>query len=90
MKYGVGTTSRRRTSPLSIASGIFYPMHSEALALQDRLVRAMSPERKLLASEALRNAAWELKAARISSRHPDLTPVAVRERVRQIFLDVGS
>lgn len=65
-------------------------MHSKARALQDRLVRAMSPERKLLASEALRNAAWELKAAWISSRHPDLTPVTVQERVRQIFLDVGS
>ncbi len=68
----------------------FCPMPAEALALQDRLLKAMSPERKLLASEALRNAAWELKAAWISSRHPDLTALAVQQRVRQIFLDVGS
>lgn len=54
------------------------------------MLKAMSPERKLLASEALRNAAWELKAAWISSRHPDLTALAVQQRVRQIFLDVGS
>lgn len=65
-------------------------MHSEALALQDRLLKAMSPERKLVASEALRNAAWELKAAWISSRHPDLSALEVRERVRQIFLNAGA
>jgi hypothetical protein len=65
-------------------------MLSEALEVQDRLLKAMSPERKLLASEALRHAAWELKAAWVSSRHPDLSPLEVRERVRQIFLDAGS
>lgn len=66
------------------------PMHPEALALQDRLLKAMSPERKLLVSEALRNSAWELKAAWIRSRNPDLSPLEVQQRVRQIFLDVGA
>lgn len=65
-------------------------MHPEALDLQDRLLKAMSPERKLLVSEALRKAAWELKAAWISGRNPDLSPVEVQQRVRQIFLDVGA
>jgi hypothetical protein len=59
-------------------------------AMQDSLLRAMSPERKLLASDQLRRAAWEIKAAWISALHPDLPAEEVQERVRRIFLDAGA
>lgn len=65
-------------------------MPSDTRVLQDQLLRAMSAERKLLASEELRRAAWELKAAWIRVRNPELPPSAVQERVRRIFLDASA
>jgi len=50
----------------------------------------MSPERKLLASDALRRTAWELKAAWIARQHPELDGEAVAARVRRAFLDAGA
>ena len=58
-------------------------------AAQDRIIAAMSPEQKVLASERLRQAAWVLKAAWIRDRYPDLTESEVQEQVRRIFLDAG-
>jgi len=43
-------------------------MPSSVRATQARLVRAMSPERRLLVSEQLRRAAWDIKAAWISGK----------------------
>jgi len=59
------------------------------LELQRRLIRAMSPEQKLRASEALRDAAWQLKAAWLRSQHPELPESAVQEAVRGWFRDGG-
>ena len=50
----------------------------------------MSPERKLLASDALRHAAWQLKAAWIATQHPELDREAIDARVRRAFLDAGA
>lgn len=47
----------------------------------DRL-RAMTAEDKIRASEDLRTAAWEMKAAWIRSRNPDLSEAAVQDAVR--------
>jgi hypothetical protein len=65
-------------------------MSSPALELQQRLVRAMSPEEKIRASEALRRAAWALKAAWTRSRHPELPEEAVQDAVRRWFRDTGA
>jgi hypothetical protein len=50
----------------------------------------MSPERKLLASDALRQTAWQLKAAWIATQHPELDSEAIDARVRRAFLDAGA
>ncbi len=65
-------------------------MTSTAHQLQDQLLSGLSAERKLLLSEGLRHAAWELKAAWIRNQHPELTPREVTERVRQLFLHAGT
>jgi hypothetical protein len=65
-------------------------MSSPALELQRRLIRAMSPEEKLRASEALRAAAWDLKAAWIRSRHPDWSENTVQDAVRRWFRDAAA
>jgi len=54
---------------------------------QTQLVRAMSPAQKVRASEALRAAVWDLKAAWFRSRRPDLTETEVQDTVRRWFRD---
>ena len=75
---GVGGAGQLSTMPASV------------LEKQDELIRAMSAEEKVRASQALRAAAWDLKAAWIRSRHPDLAEVEVQAAVRQWFRDAGA
>lgn len=65
-------------------------MSSPALELQRHLIRAMSAEEKIRASEALRAAAWGLKAAWIRSRRPDLPEADVQDAVRRWFRDAAA
>ena len=65
-------------------------MDSTARDLQLRLAQAMTAEQKLLASQALRELAWGLKAAWIRSQQPELSEAEVQETVRQIFRNAGS
>lgn len=65
-------------------------MPHTVLEMQGRLLKEMSPERKLLASDALRRTAWQLKAAWIARQHPELDSQAVDARVRRAFLDAGT
>jgi len=65
-------------------------MSNPALELQRQLIRAMSPEQKVRASEALRAAAWDLKAAWIRSLHPELSEAAVQDAVRRCFRDAAG
>ena len=69
------------------ATGHLSPMPPPAVELQRQLIRAMSPERKVRAAEALRAAVWDLKAAWIRSRHPELPEAAVQDAVRRWFRD---
>jgi hypothetical protein len=64
-------------------------MPLSALELQSQLVSRMSPEEKVRASEALRTAAWALKAAWLRGLHPDWTEAQVQEAVHQCFRDSG-
>ena len=53
--------------------------------------RAMSAEEKLRTAFNLRATAWELKAAYIRSRNPELSDAAVQDRVRAAFArDISS
>ena len=57
-------------------------MRPTVLEKQLERLRAMTPEEKILASEALRRSAWELKAAWFRSTRPDLTESDVQDAVR--------
>jgi hypothetical protein len=68
----------------------FADMPLSGTEVQAQLVRAMTPEQKLRLSQALRDSAWELKAAWIRASRPDLAEPAVQESVRRLFRDAGS
>jgi len=51
-----------------------------------RSPRRLSPAAKLAIAQQLRQTAWELTAAGVRARHPQLSAEAIRERVRAIFL----
>lgn len=65
-------------------------MPLSVLDLQRQLVSRMTPEEKLRASEALRTAAWELKAAWLRGLHPGWSEPQVQEAVRGLFRDTAS
>jgi hypothetical protein len=65
-------------------------MSSPALELQRQLIRAMSPEQKIRASEALRAAAWALKATWIRDQHPAWSEADVQDAVRRWFRDAPA
>ncbi len=65
-------------------------MYSSPAEMQVQLVRAMTPEEKLSISQALRDSAWEFKAAWIRSCRPDLAESDVQETVRKLFRDAGT
>ena len=65
-------------------------MSESAHTLQSRLIKAMTPDQKLLAAERLRRAAWEFKAAWIRDREPSLSEAEVQVRVRRAFLDARA
>lgn len=65
-------------------------MPSSATEIQVQLVRAMTAEQKLKLSQALRDSAWEFKAAWIRSSQPELAESAVQEAVRRLFRHAGS
>ena len=52
----------------------------EALRQETDSLRRMSPEQKLAVMHALIRQAWELKAAVIRARQPELPEPAVRDR----------
>jgi hypothetical protein len=55
-----------------------------------RILRAMTPEQKLRAVEALYWTARELKAAWLRSEHPGWSEEEVRRKVRDIFLHAND
>ena len=54
--------------------------------VQEQVVLALTPGRKLELAAQLRELAWELKALGIRSQHPGMLEAEVQERVRKIFL----
>ena len=66
------------------------PHEREADELPVRLLRAMSPERKLEVAASLRSLAWEVAAAGCRLREPGLDEATVQARVREGFLHADS
>lgn len=58
----------------------------EALEIQRGIIRSMTLEQKLRASEMLRDAAWQLKAAWLRRLHPDMPERDIQNAVRDWFL----
>ncbi len=52
--------------------------------LHDEILRRLTPEEKLAVAHQLRETAWELTAAGIRLRHPELSEDAVQARVRTV------
>ena len=50
--------------------------------------KRLTPGEKLAVAQGLRDTAWELTAAGVRMRYPDLAESEVQERVREIFLRV--
>ena len=65
-------------------------MSMSVLDRQLVVVRAMTPEQKIRASEALYQAAWDLKAAWLRSQHPDLSEADIQDAVRRLFRGTGG
>jgi hypothetical protein len=65
-------------------------MSTSVLERQQELLRAMTPEQKIRASEALYRAAWDLKAAWLRSPYPDLSETQIQDAVRRLFRDAGG
>jgi hypothetical protein len=63
---------------------------SAVLARQLERIRAMTPEEKLRASDALRAAAWALKESWMRARHPERSEAEIRDAVRQWFRDAAA
>jgi hypothetical protein len=59
---------------------------SEGDAVYVAAVRALSFQEKLRASEALRQAAWEMGAAAVRHAHPEWPESDVTQQVREVFL----
>lgn len=51
----------------------------------EEVLAAMTPEQKLATAFGLRETAWELVAAGVRMREPNLSSADVLERVRAIF-----
>jgi hypothetical protein len=54
------------------------------------LLRRLTPAEKLRVSFQLRETAWQLTAAGVRLRQPELDDTAVEDRVREIFLRAAT
>lgn len=61
---------------------------SAATDLHTDALRRMTPDARIAVASQLRETAWELAAAGVRLREPDLDEEAVQQRVRDIFLRV--
>jgi len=50
-----------------------------------RILKQLSPATRLAVAQQLRDTAWELTAAGVRMREPELSEDAVLERVRSVF-----
>ncbi|MCP4710061.1 MAG: hypothetical protein GY869_15665 [Planctomycetes bacterium] len=61
-------------------------MIDEPTDKQIEIYKAMTPGRRLEVAGELYQAAWELKSAWLSSKHPEWSEERIQKEVRDIFL----
>ena len=57
-----------------------------AQQVQEELIRAMTPGRRLAVARELYETAWQLKAAGLRREHPDWSENDVLAKLRRVFL----
>jgi len=57
-----------------------------AQQVQEELIRAMTPGRRLEVARELYETAWQLKAAGLRREHPDWSENDVLAKLRRVFL----
>jgi hypothetical protein len=57
-----------------------------AARMQEELIRAMTPGRRLEVARELYETAWQLKAAGLRREHPDWSDREVLAKLRRVFL----
>ena len=55
-----------------------------------QILKQLSPGTRLAVAQQLRETAWELAAAGVRMREPELSEDAVQERVRTVFMRVNT
>ncbi len=58
----------------------------DAERVRIQILRGMSPAQKYAQLMMLRRTAWELKAAFVRDKHPELSEAEVQARVAEIFI----
>ena len=62
------------------------PHVRRAQTVQDDIIRAMSPGRRLQVAQELYETAWQIKAAGLRREHPEWSEQSIFAKVRRVFL----
>lgn len=65
-------------------------MHRPEETPQQRILKKMTPGKKISLFHQLRRDAWQLKAAALRQQHPDWSAAQVEDEVRMRFLYARS
>jgi hypothetical protein len=62
------------------------PHVRRAQTVQDDIIRAMSPGRRLQVAQELYETAWQIKVAGLRREHPEWSEQSILAKVRRVFL----
>lgn len=62
----------------------------QAQRVYDRIIGDMTPAQKYAQLMALRQMAWEIKAAAVRQQHPGLSEAEVNSQVARIFINATT
>lgn len=62
------------------------PHVRRAAQVQDEILRAMSPARRLEVARELYGTAWQIKAAGLRRQHPDWSEELLLAKLRRVFV----
>lgn len=58
----------------------------EAAAIQDEIIRNMTPAQRLEIARDLYDTAWEIKKSGLRAQHPDWSEEEIMAKLRRVFL----
>jgi len=59
---------------------------SQALEIQNQIIRKMTPGQRLAIAQELYETAWEIKKSALRALHPEWTEEEIFKRTRRIFV----